>query len=495
MRKIVTLSFCIVAALVASSQTYNVVDFGATTDSAKLNTKAIQSAIDACAAKGGGEVMVPAGTFYTGTVFLRSNVYLHLLPGAVLQGSYNPADYPEHNILVRKKYGTIVHNGLYVDWLKAIIIADSAQNTGIFGQGTVKGAGEGRGFQLGENKNGKPLNILFIGCHNVSLKDIRVLNSAQVTVSISDCENVVVDGIYVNSLVNWNTDGMDIDGRNVTVSNCIIDSEDDALCFKSEYLGKFCENVTVTNCVVASNCNGIKLGTGSRTGFRNVTVSNCVIKRPSKDDLRKWNRVPGIFRSDIVTSVNTGIVILGVDGGLVENVNFSGIVMTDVATPFTLRAGKRFLTPEGKPSVMRRIRLQNITAQSISVIPSVIAGVADSPIEDVKLSNVQIINTIGVSADSLKTFPSTFPEAEKRYPENRMFGLKLPGSAFYARHVKGLTFDDVAIMHKDADARPAFYLDDASAVRMRRVQVDDRKFAVTKRMVYQTGSQITDIQD
>lgn len=239
-----------------------------------MNTKSIQSAIDNCHSKGGGEVVVPAGTYYTGTVFLKSNVYLHLLPGSVLQGSYNPADYPEHTILTAKKYGTIVHDGLYVRYLKALIIADSAQNTGIRGEGTVKGAGEGQAFQLGENKNGKPMNILFIGCTNVLLKGVNVFNSAQITISISGCEKVVVDGIYVRSLVNWNTDGLNVDARNATISNCIIDSEDDALCFKSEYLDKRCENITVTNCVLSSNCNGLKFGTGSRTGFKNITVNN-----------------------------------------------------------------------------------------------------------------------------------------------------------------------------------------------------------------------------
>jgi polygalacturonase len=86
-------------------QRYDIRDFGARTDSTFLNTKAIQSAIDQCAGKGGGEVLVPAGTYYTGTIFLKSNVFLHLSAGAVLQGSYNPADYPEHTILSAKNLG------------------------------------------------------------------------------------------------------------------------------------------------------------------------------------------------------------------------------------------------------------------------------------------------------------------------------------------------------------------------------------------------------
>lgn len=446
------------------AQTYNIVDFGAKTDRTILNTKSIQSAIDNCHSKGGGEVVVPAGTYYTGTVFLKSNVYLHLLPGSVLQGSYNPADYPEHTILTAKKYGTIVHDGLYVRYLKALIIADSAQNTGIRGEGTVKGAGEGQAFQLGENKNGKPMNILFIGCTNVLLKGINVFNSAQITISISGCEKVVVDGIYVRSLVNWNTDGLNVDARNATISNCIIDSEDDALCFKSEYLDKRCENITVTNCVLSSNCNGLKFGTGSRTGFKNITVNNCVIKKPSVDNLRKWNILPGIVRDDKTTSVNTGIVILGVDGGTVENIHIANIIMTDVISPIMIRVGKRFLNPGNKPSVMRNITIQNVMAESQSIIPSIIAGLNDSLIDDIRLSNIRVSIPMGVTADALKTFPVEIPENEKRYPENRMFGLKLPAYGFYVRHAKNITFDAVDFQLHTPDVRPAYVLEDVRTI-------------------------------
>lgn len=330
------------------AQTYNIKDFGAVPDGNTMNTIAIQSTIDKCFADGGGEVLIPAGIFYSGTVLLKSNVYLHLLPGSVLQGSYDPADYPEHNILSHQKYGTITHDGLYVRYMKALIIADNAQNIGIIGEGTIKGAGEGKAFQLGINVDGKPKNIFFVGCTNVKLKGITVLNAAQVTISISKCEKVFVEGLYVNSQVNWNCDGMDVDAKDVTIANCIIESEDDALCFKSEYFGSLCENITVSNCVVSSMCNGIKLGTGSRTGFRNITVNNCVIKRNLINDYFHWKMTPEIVYNDTITSVNTGIVIMGVDGGIVENISFSNITMTDVLSPFFIRVGKRFLNPDKK---------------------------------------------------------------------------------------------------------------------------------------------------
>lgn len=478
------------------AQTYNILDFGAKTDTTFLNTKVIQSAIDKCHSKGGGEVIVPAGTYYTGTLLLKSNVYLNLMAGAVLQGSYNPMDYPEYNILAAKKFGTITHNGLYLEYMKSLIIADNAQNIGIKGEGTLKGAGEGKAFQLGINKDGKPKNIFFIGCKDVILRGVKILNAAQICVSISACERVWIDGIYLKSLENWNCDGLDIDAKDVTVSNCIIDSEDDALCFKSEYLDKFCENITVTNCVLSSLCNGIKLGTSSRTGFRNITVNNCVIKKSSLNGYRHWVMSPQIVYQPDIQSVNTGIVILGVDGGIVENINFSNIVMTDVLSPFFIRVGKRFVNPDQKASVMRHIYIHHIRAESRSILPSIVAGLDESPIEDIKISDVHVSVPISVNTDSFKTYPAIVPENVKGYPENRMtFGLKVPANMFYIKNVKGLEMSDISVTFKEKDVRPNVYLDNVKGMKSRRVFVDDKKLLKNDTHFVEKNSERIEVMD
>jgi hypothetical protein len=468
----------LLAPLAGLAQTYAIKDFGAVADNKTLNTAAIQRALDACAAGGGGEVVVPAGIFLTGGLLLKSETTLRLLPGAVLQGSYAPVDYADHDISSHHKFGTITHDGLYVKSMKALILADRAQNVAIVGEGTIKGAGEGAAFQLGLNKDGKPKNIFFIGCTNVRLSGVRVFNSAQVTISISGCDRVYIDGLYVRSLVNWNSDGIDVDARDVTIANCLIETEDDALCFKSEYVGRFCENITVSNCVVASICNGIKLGTGSRTGFRNVTVNNCVIHKTGLNDYFHpgYDKMtPNMVVDEKLTSVNCGIVILGVDGGLVENISFSNITMTDVLSPFFIRVGRRFLSPEQKPSVMRNVSIQNVTVTSRSIIPSIVAGLDDSPIRDVRLSNIRITVPIGVSAEALEKFPIEIPEDTKGYPENRStFGFRLPSAAFYVRHVEGIQMNDIAFTRVESEARPAFFFDDARDVRLRDARVNGR---------------------
>jgi polygalacturonase len=478
------------------SQNYNILDFGAKTDTTFLNTNAIQSAIDKCFLQGGGEVIIPAGRFFTGTIFLKSNVYLNLSAGAVLQGSYNPMDYPEHNIFSAKKFGTITHNGIYVESMKALVIADNAHHFGIKGEGTLKGAGEGKAFQLGINKDGKPKNIFFIGCKDVILKEFDILNAAQICISISGCERVLIDGIYMRSLVNWNGDGLDIDGKDIIISNSTIDSEDDALCFKSEYLNKFCENITVTNCILSSLCNGIKFGTGSRSGFRNITVNNCVVKKASFNGYRHWNMPPSIVYQPEIQSINTGIVILGVDGGIVENINISNIIMTDVLSPIFIRVGKRFLNPENKPSVMRQINIQNIRVESRSVIPSVIAGLEESPVEDIKLSNIRISVPITVSSDSLKTFPAVIPENLKGYPENRLtFGTKISAAAFYIKHARGITLNDISIKYAENEARPAFLIDDVKDLKLKDIFVNDKKLKNNPTMVLKKNSEKIEVID
>src|SRR5688500_10157455 len=72
----------------------NVREHGAVGDGQTLDSSAIQSAIEACAAQGGGSVYLPAGQYLTGSLFLRNNISLHLDSGAVILGSQEAEDYP-----------------------------------------------------------------------------------------------------------------------------------------------------------------------------------------------------------------------------------------------------------------------------------------------------------------------------------------------------------------------------------------------------------------
>ena len=121
------------------------------------------------------------------------------------------------------------------------------------------------------------------------------------------------------------------------------------------------------------------------------------------------------------------------------------------------------------------------------------AGLAESPLEDVRISDVRISILISVNTDSLK-YPSVIPEDIKGYPENRLtFGLKIPASAFYIRHVKGMELSDISVTFKENDARPAVFMDDAKGVRLKNIFIDDKKLENNKTMLIQKDSEKVEV--
>ena len=221
----------------------NIMTLGAKPDGISDNTSIIQSAIDQCYLAGGGRVIVPAGNFITGSLALKHHVELHLESGAVMMGSINPGDYPKNDI--------------------ALIFARGQKKISVTGQGTINGRGDSKVWQRGDNAEGRPRIIYFIDCQDVLVEGITLTNSAFWVSDYRGCNYVTIHKVKIYSYGNHNNDGIDIDSRNVVVSDCIVETDDDALCFKSHTHDRPCENVTVTNCVLASNCNAIKFGTAS----------------------------------------------------------------------------------------------------------------------------------------------------------------------------------------------------------------------------------------
>lgn len=265
-----TFTFLIAAQSIAA-RNVEITQFGAVGDAATLNTKALQMAIDTCAETGGGEVTVPPGTYITETIYLRSNVELHLCRGSIIRGSYrNPEDYPT----------------------RSLIVADSIENAGISGSGIIDGNAQHPEFQKNYRLNDgkRPYAIYYKDCKRMSLRDIEVRDAAGWTIRLFHCDGVIVDGISIFSLSMGNNDGIDVDARNVNITNCHIECDDDGICLKSDDPNFMVENITVTNCIIASNCNPIKFGTASWAGFRNITFSNCVIRPTTESNIWDWSK-------------------------------------------------------------------------------------------------------------------------------------------------------------------------------------------------------------
>jgi polygalacturonase len=419
-----------------------ITDLGVKADGRTDNTKLIQKAIDDISQLGGGTLNFPAGIYMSGTISLKDNVTLNLKKLATLKGIASQSAYPGP---------------------RAFISIDNASNVSIIGEGTIDGSGGDKIFQKGNNGSGRPHLLNCRRSKNIVIKDIRLQNSASWTLQLLESDNIRIDGVNLYSHTNWNNDGIDIDSKNVIISNCVIDVQDDAICFKSDSK-TLCENVVVTNCIVASDCNLIKFGTASIGGFKNITITNCSLRAASESNQWKWHKgdeanrpLPGV--TDSITGL-AGIALEVVDGGIIDQITISNIVMTGVQTPLFIKLGNR----KNSPGSLKNVLISNIVATSHSRVTNSITGFPGFYVENVVIRDM-IVNCMG--GGSLEDANRVVPENEKAYPENRMFGNTLPAYGLYVRHARNIYLDNIQFNLLQSDARPAIFFDDAQDITLR----------------------------
>lgn len=209
-------------------------------------------------------------------------------------------------------------------------------------------------------------------------------------------------------------------------------------------------DVTITNCVLRSHCTAIKFGTESTGGFRNITITNCTIQSPSGDK-------PFFGYKE----GRCGIALEIVDGGTLENVIISNIVIDGAAIPFCMRLGNRarlHTKDAPKPGIgsFRNVVLSNLIATGAGPVGCAIAGLPDHPIENVTLRDLRLEFAGGGTTEDANR---EIPEREDAYPEGDMFGT-LPAFGIYARHVRNLQMHNVQVVTNTPDERPETLLDD-----------------------------------
>jgi len=373
----------------ALPMSFNILDYGAKGDGSTLNTKFIQTAIDECAKAGGGTVYFPAGRYVSGTLILKSHITLNLEAGAVLEGSKKLEDYIVKVPEVRS------YTDSYTN--KSLIYAEGLENIAIVGHGTLDG--NGASFDdvnhtlmkknLSESYKARPYMIRMINCKDVLIRDVTILNSPMWVQHYLLCEDLNIDGITVNSRVNHNNDGIDIDACNrVRISNCDIVSGDDAIVLKST-LDVPCRNISVTNCNISSNTNGFKLGTESNGGFENITFSN----------------------SNIYDTHLSGITLQMVDGGTLNQVCITNITMNNVSGAIFMRLGNRARTykenmPKPGMGNWSNVMISNVQATNIGNIGCSITGLPSYPIRNLTLENIHISFKGGGTKDLKSRNPS-----------------------------------------------------------------------------------------
>ena len=270
-------------ALAASTGSFNVLDYGATGESVQANTAAVQGAIDACAAHGGGQVVVPSGTRLTiGTIVLKSHVDLYLERGALLQGS------PRHGDFTRFAPPPVSFDPGPVPMMGVIVYAEKAEDIAVTGAGRIDGNGMAYVSQAGtyiyKCADLRPFTMVLKECRHILLRDFSLTNSAYWTLRLLGCDDATIDSIRIHGdLLMPNNDGIDIDwSSNVRVRGCHITTGDDCISLKtaplSEGVSRPCENVVITGCTLQTRSCGVVLGCDAAGPIRDVVVSDCVIK-------------------------------------------------------------------------------------------------------------------------------------------------------------------------------------------------------------------------
>jgi polygalacturonase len=422
--------------MVAHGKTVDATKAGALGDGATVNTAAIQKAIDACSADGGGTIQFPAGRFVTGTIQLKDNVTLHLDENAVLLGSTNAADY-------RNVDPFIAGDSIALGY--ALIVADGANHVGVEGAGTIDG--RGRELKAAQTRyTVRPFLLRWLRCTNVTVRDVHLTNPGAWTLNFFQSRDATVDRVTIRTrntgLVN--NDGIDLDScENVQIRDCDIDSGDDALCLKTTSPLP-CRDITASGCKLSTKCNAIKLGTESLGDFENISVTDCRIRNTGM----------------------AGIALYCVDGGHMQDVTLTGITMDGVTVPICVRIGARLKTFRAgdqpkPPGTLRDVTIKNVSASGARQIGLLINGIPDHPVENLTLENIQIeLPGDGKLAEA----QIQLPEKEKAYPEYSMFGKVMPAYGIYARHVRGITFKNVQATVENPDARPASIFIDVEGV-------------------------------
>jgi len=422
----------------------SIATWGAEPDGKTVNTAAIQTCIDQCHAVGGGVVEFPPGEWVTGTVRLRSHVHLHVLPGARVLGSTNPADYPVQPTPCYRSQKDPAG-------FRALVYAESETGIGLYGSGTIDGRGAAFPFG-GNDADGRPRLLQFVSCSDVRVVDLRLRDSGLWMQHYLNCDHVSLRGLRVWNHANRNNDMIDIDGcRNVTISDCIGDTDDDGITLKSTGPA-LCENVVISNCIISSRCNAIKLGTETTGGFRNIAINNCVIKPSAAPD--------GIYgHPEGISAVALEIV----DGGTLDGVVISNLHVTGTRSPFFIRLANRarpHLPHLAKPAIgrLRNVMIQNVIVSGAGDVGSSLTGQPSHPIEAITFENVRIENVVSSVPQHAA---EAFPERADAYPEATMWG-PLPSHGFYVRHARNVRFHRVAVVAAAGETRPVFLSENAT---------------------------------
>ncbi len=418
-------------AVAARPGVFSIRDYGAVGDGTTLDTPAINKAIEACAAAGGGQVLLPPGRYLSGTVHLKSHVTLFLEAGATLVGTKELDKY-QYPILP-----AFMPEAGWGKWHRALLLGDGQEDIAIAGQGVIDG---NKVFDpTGEEQMRGPHTFVFISCRKVTVRDVSFVDSANYAILFQISDQVDIRNVKFSG--GW--DGVHFRGvperpcRDVSIIGCRFFTGDDSIA------GRYWENTLISDCIVNSSCNGIRL-IGPAKG---LIIYDCLFYGPGIHPHRTSKR------HNMLAGLNLQPGGWDATRGGLDDVLISDITMHNVSTPFhfSLKPG----------NTAGNIIVNRVTATGVYRAASSVESWAQTPFKNVVFRDVTIEYKGG----------GTRKQANMSVKSPGVDARPLPAWGFYARNVDNLQFDNVRLRFAKEDLRPVLLCDD-----VRRLTLNDLKF-------------------
>ncbi len=387
---------------------FDIKKFGAVEGGVEDCTNAINNAINACSESGGGRVIVPKGTYYTGAIYLKSNVNLHISKGAILKFSTEPGKYLP--VVFTRWEGVECMN------YSSLIYAYEEKNIAVTGDGLLDGSGdisnwwswkgerefkvEGKPTQkmdrnllfemgeksvpvseriFGEGHYLRPNFVQFYKCENILISGVKIINSPMWVLNPVLCKNVSVIRVRIEGF-GPNTDGCNPEScKDVLIKDCYFNNGDDCIAIKSgrnndgRRVGIPSENIVIQGCTMKEGHGGVVIGSEISGGVKNVYAENCTMDSPNLDRALRFKT--NSIRGGLIENIYMRNVKIGQVGGEVLRIDF-----------YYEEGDKGEFTP-----VLRNINMENVSCRK-GKYALWIRAYDRSPVETINIRNCNFKN-------------------------------------------------------------------------------------------------------
>ena len=410
---------------------FNIKNYGARGDGKTINTQAFNKTVDACADAGGGTVVVPAGTYLSGTIRLKSHITLLLEKGAVIKGVADLNEYMSY--MPTRDMGKYL-NAAATKWNRALVLGVGVTNVAVTGNGVIDG--DHVFDPQGEERMRGPHTILFAESRNLSFSGFTVNNAANYAFMAYEIENVE----YNNLTFNQGWDGIHIrGGKHITIRNTSFYTGDDAIA------GGYWEDMVITDCHINSSCNGIRMIMPAD----GLTISHCNFSGPGRYPHRTSKEKQ---RTNMLSAILLQPGGWGKAPGIVDKVYIHDISISNLDNPFMI------VLNEGNNA--GKIRVERLKAVQVNAYAASVESWKGGVYDELTFRDISIEyadHPDASSSDASLGQPRTDPR-------------NLPCWGWFVRNVKNIGFENVDLRYTGNDPRPAWYIDNVAVVKFNNVK-------------------------